>query len=175
MNIIVAVDDNWGIGKGGTQTVVIPEDRKYFRALTDSGTVIVGHKTLLDFPGGKPLTGRNNIVMSRNKDLIIDGAAVVSTLAELFTLIEAMDPDKLFVIGGGHVFRLLLPYCRYAYVTKIKALPEADAFFPNLDALDNWVLDDAGEWKMYNGVGYAFQKYKNTSPQNIQEMRDRYV
>lgn len=166
MNLIVAVDDNWGIGKNGTQTVVIPEDRKYFRELTDGGTVIVGHKTLQDFPGAKPLPGRRNIVMSRNKDLKIDGAEVVSTPEELFAMIRGIDPDKLFVIGGGHVFRLLLPYCRYAYVTKIKAAPESDVFFPNLDALDNWTLEDAGEWKSYGGVEYAFQKYKNESPLN---------
>jgi dihydrofolate reductase len=164
MNLIVAVDDNWGIGKDGTQTVIIPEDRKYFRQLTDGATVIVGHRTLLDFPGGKPLAGRNNIVMSRNKDLKIDGATVVSTPEEVFAAIKGLDPNKVFVIGGGHVFKLLLPYCTYAYVTKIKAAPHADAFFPNLDALDNWVLEDAGQWKTNNGVDYAFQIYQNNAP-----------
>lgn len=169
MNLIVAVDEKWGIGKDGTQTVVIPEDRKHFRELTDGGTVIVGHKTLLDFPGGRPLAGRNNIIMSRNKDLLIEGATVVSTAEEVFKAISGLEPDKVFVIGGGHVFRLLLPYCRYAFVTKIKAEPESDAFFPNLDAENSWVLEDAGEWKVYNGISYAFQKYKNTSPLNYEQ------
>ncbi len=167
MNLIVAVDDNWGIGKNGTQTVVIPEDRKYFRQLTDGATVIVGHRTLLDFPGAKPLVGRRNIVMSRNKDLKIDGAIVVNTPDEVFRAIEGLDTDKVFVIGGGHVFKLLLPYCTYAYVTKIKAAPHSDAFFPNLDTLDNWTLEDAGEWKTYNGVEYAFQVYINKTPAGI--------
>ncbi len=169
MNLIVVVDENWGIGKDGTQTVIIPEDRRYFRELTKDGTIIVGHKTFRDFPGAKPLAGRRNIVMSRDKDLIIEGATVVNTPEELFRDIKGLDPNKLFVIGGGHVFRLLLPYCRYAYVTKIKATPESDAFFPNLDALDNWILEDAGEWKTSDGVEYAFQKYKNSSPLNYNQ------
>jgi dihydrofolate reductase len=169
VNLIVAVDDNWGIGRDGTQSVIIPEDRKRFRELTDGGTVIVGHKTLLDFPGGKPLAGRKNIVMSRNKDLKIEGATVVSTPEELFAAVGSLDPEKVFVIGGGHIFKMLLPYCRYAFVTKIKAEPESDAFFPNLDAYKSWVLEDAGVWKTYNGIGYAFQKYKNTAPLNYKQ------
>jgi dihydrofolate reductase len=167
MNLIVAVNSDWGIGTDGTQVVVIPEDRKHFRGLTDGGTVIVGHKTLLDFPGGKPLPGRNNIVMSRNNELKVDGAVVVSTLEELFREIKGLDPDKVFVIGGGHVFKMLLPYCTYAYVTKIIAAPESDAFFPNLDTLENWILEDPGTLKSYNGIEFAFQVYKNKAPLGV--------
>jgi len=168
MDLIVAVDGNWGIGKDGTQTVVIPEDRKRFKSLTDGGTVIVGRRTLLDFPEGKPLSGRRNIVFTRQEDLNIDGATVVRSLGELFSAIKGTDSDKVFVIGGDEIFRLLLPYCSRAYVTKIKAYPEADTFFPNLDALDNWTLEDAGTPSSYNGIEYAFQIYKNSAPLDIQ-------
>lgn len=164
MNLIVAVDRNWGIGSGGTQTVVIPDDRRYFRELTDKGTVIVGHRTLMDFPGSKPLPGRKNIVMTRNKALTIDGAETVTTLEELSTALEGIDPDKVFVIGGDSVFKLLLDYCTVAYVTKIDAEPASDTFFPNLDKYENWTLSDRGETKTYNGISYAFQKYVNKSP-----------
>jgi dihydrofolate reductase len=167
MNLIVAVDLNWGIGKGGTQTVVIPEDRKHFRALTDGGTVIVGHRTLLDFPGAKPLPGRQNIVFSRQRDLTVDGASVVHTLDELRGALDGTDPAKVFVIGGDTIFKLLLPYCARAFVTKLAASPEADSFFPNLDALPNWVLADPGALKNDNGIEYAFQVYKNTSPLSL--------
>ncbi len=64
MDLVVAVTDNWGIGFGGTQTVVIPEDRKYFRALTKGSTVILGRRTLMDFPGAKPLPKRRNIILT---------------------------------------------------------------------------------------------------------------
>ena len=164
MNLIVAVDNNWGIGLGGTQTVVIPEDRRHFRELTDGSTVIVGRRTLLDFPGGNPLPGRRNIVLSRNAELEIDGATVAASLDELFKLIEELPPNKVFVIGGDSVFKMLLPYCTYAYVTKLDASPEADVFFPNLDELDGWELDQDGETKEYNGIQYAFVRYKNTQP-----------
>ncbi len=164
MNLIVAVDENWGIGKNGTQTVVIPEDRRRFRELTDGGTVIVGHRTLLDFPGGKPLPGRKNIVLSHNEALRIDGTTVVSSTDALFREIAETDPRKVFVIGGDKIFKLLLPYCARAYVTKIMASPESDSFFPNLDMLENWVLEDPGTVTTYNGTGYAFQIYKNSTP-----------
>lgn len=164
MNLIVAVDSNWGIGLRGTQTVVIPEDRKMFRTLTDGDTVIVGHRTLLDFPGGKPLAGRKNIVLSRHTGLKIDGAVVVNSLGGLFREIANDNPDRVFVIGGDKIFRLLLPYCRTAYVTRIDAAPENDAYFPNLDTLESWELEERGETKTHDGVDYAFLKYRNTSP-----------
>lgn len=164
MNLIVAVDSNWGIGTGGTQTVIIPEDRKHFRKLTDGCTIIVGHRTLLDFPGKKPLPGRRNIVMTRNKTLKIDGTVIVTSVEDLFAEIAGTEPDKVFVIGGDSIFKMLLPYCRYAYVTKINAAPESDAFFPNLDALDNWTIADAGIPKTYEDIEYTFQLYKNNAP-----------
>lgn len=167
MNLIVAVDEKWGIGKGGTQTVVIPEDRKLFRTLTDGTTVIVGRRTLLDFPGSKPLPGRKNIVLSRNKDLQVAGAFVVDTLEALKDEIKDTDPDKVFVIGGASIFKMLLPYCTIAYVTKIKATPESDAFFPNLDTLDGWVTGQTDEAKTYEGVSYTFMTYINTAPLNL--------
>ena len=167
MNLIVAVDNNWGIGLGGTQTVVIPEDRRHFRELTDGATVIVGRRTLLDFPGSNPLPGRNNIVLTRNADLVIDGATVAHSLDELFKMIEDMPPNKVFVIGGDSVFKMLLPYCTYAYITKIDAKPDADVFFPNLDKLDNWILDQEDEIKEYDGIRYAFVCYKNTNPMTM--------
>lgn len=164
MDLIVAVNSDWGIGKGGTQSVVIPEDRKHFRALTDGGTVIVGRRTLQDFPGAKPLTGRRNIVFSNNAGLQIDGATVVHSLAELRAAIAGTDPDKVFVIGGDAIFKLLLPYCRRAYVTKINAAPESDAFFPNLDTMPDWKRTDAGTPKTHQGIEFAFQTYENAAP-----------
>ena len=69
MNLVVAVDSNWGIGYEGTQQVVIPADRKHFREVTGDGAVIVGRRTLEDFPGGKPLKNRTNIILTRKSRL----------------------------------------------------------------------------------------------------------
>jgi dihydrofolate reductase len=164
MNLIVAVDEKWGIGLNGTQTVILPEDRRHFRRLTDGGTVVVGRRTLEDFPGKKPLSGRRNIVLSRNRALSIEGATVVATLDELFREIADTEPEKVFLIGGDSLFRLLYRYCRYAYVTKIKAAPESDSFFPNLDEDPGWTLESSGEEQTYEGVKYTFMRYENLNP-----------
>ena len=81
MDAIVAVYSDWGIGDGGTQPVVLKADRRHFRRLTDGSAVIVGRKTLEDFPGGKPLANRFNIVVSR-QGINVDGALVVHSTGE---------------------------------------------------------------------------------------------
>ena len=164
MDVIVAVDRNWGIGKNGTQHVVLSADRKFFRNVTSGGAVIVGRKTLADFSGGRPLAGRINIVISSDTGLKIDGAVIVHSLAELFLELEKINTDKVLVIGGGSVYQTLLPYCRYAYITKIDVLEDADTFFPNLDDDINWTLCDTGEEQTENGIAYSFVRYENNMP-----------
>ena len=161
MDLIVAVDKNWGIGLGGTQTVVIPEDRVHFRTLTSGGAIVVGRKTLADFPGGKPLKNRLNIVLTRSDLQLGPGAVVVHSAQEVLDLIQARGLDQVFVCGGESVYQLLLPYCHYSYVTKLDAAPEADRFFPNLDELEGWVLETEGERKLCDGVQYVFLRYEN--------------
>ena len=77
MDAIVAVYDDWGIGANGTQPVALTADRKFFRSVTKGATVIVGRKTMLDFPGGRPLPNRRNIVLTR-QELQIEGASLCS-------------------------------------------------------------------------------------------------
>lgn len=161
MNVIVAVDENWGIGYKGTQPFVIPEDRKHFREITSGCTVIVGRKTLLDFPGGKPLPKRRNIVLTTDEKLIIDGAETAGSVDAVFSMVKDEKSEKVFVIGGESVYKKFLPYCRYAYITKIYAQPDADRFFENLDELENWKIDDIGPLHEYDGVKYQFIRYEN--------------
>ena len=160
MDMIVAVDLNWGIGYNGTQPVVIPEDRKFFRETTAGSTVIVGRRTLADFPGGRPLKNRRNIVLSSQKDLLIPDAEVVHGLDELKTALKDTD-GKVFVIGGDSVYKLLMPYCEHAIITKICAAPEADRFIENLDESESWTLLCKGETKCHEGIEYSFDTYKN--------------
>ena len=169
MNIIVAANSDWGIGLGGTQQIVLPEDRRHFREITGNGAVIAGRKTLEDFPGGKPLPNRKNIVFTRRGDFRVDGAIVVHSVAELFPEISNDDPDKVFVIGGGSIYNLLLPFCVFAYVTRIDAAPPADTFFPDLDAMPNWLLESKSEPQKSGEVSYSFELYKNIAPKSIEE------
>ena len=157
MEAVVAVYSDWGIGAGGTQPVVVRADRKHFRAVTGSAAVIVGRKTLADFPGGRPLPGRHNIVLTR-QDLDIPGAEVVHSPEE--AAFAAAAHARCFVIGGASVYRQLYPWLTRVYVTKIDALPASDSFFPDLDAAPDWQVVEEGPPLEEDGVGYRFLTYE---------------
>ncbi len=157
MEAIVAVYSDWGIGANGTQPVVVRADRKHFRAVTGDAAVIVGRKTLADFPGGKPLPGRHNIVLTR-QDIRIPGAEVVHTPEEAAA--AAARHERCFVIGGASVYRALFPVLTRVYVTKIEALPVSDSFFPDLDAAADWTLTEEEPRQEENGLYYRFVTYE---------------
>lgn len=156
MDIVVAVYSDWGIGDGATQPVVLSADRARFRALTSGGAVIVGRKTLEDFPGGRPLKNRHNIVITR-QNISIEGAEVVHSTEE--ALAAAARQERCAVIGGASVFRQLFPYADRAYVTKIACRPVSTAFFPNLDDDIAWQLAAQEPEAEENGIKYKFCTY----------------
>ena len=139
MNIIVAVNNDWGIGLKGTQQIIIPEDRQHFIMLTRGGVVISGRKTFEDCGG--PLPGRKNILLTRDKDFTAEGVVTVNSIKQAVGILADGDDSKTFVIGGGEVYKLFLPICEYAYITKINASPVSDTFFPNLDEMSNWSIE----------------------------------
>ena len=156
MELIVAVYDDWGIGKDGTQPVALSADRKFFRETTRGAAVIVGRRTVEDFPGQKPLPGRRNILLSRQ-------------LREMAGFEIAASPDeaakmcrgqRAMVIGGGSIYRQMLPICDTAYVTKVHARPDSDTFFPDLDADPQWTLAEILQSGEENGISYEMCLYK---------------
>ena len=157
MQAIVAVYSDWGIGAKGTQPLVIPADRRRFRTLTNGAAVIVGRRTLEDFPGGRPLKNRHNIVITR-QDITIEGAEVVHTTAEAVEAAEKF--EACFVIGGDSVFRQFFPYLDTVRVTKIGAAPFSDSYFPNLDEDPAWECVEAEPVQEHDGVTYQFCVYK---------------
>jgi dihydrofolate reductase len=157
MDAVVAVYSDWGIGEGGTQPVTVPEDRKHFAAVTKGAAVIVGRRTLADFPGGRPLKGRVNIVLTR-QDVEIEGAVVVHSVAE--ALAEAGKHEKVFVIGGERVFSAFYPHLNRIYVTKIEFCPHSDVFFKNLDTEADWLCTQEGPAMEHEGVRYRFCVYE---------------
>ncbi len=156
MEAIVAVFSDWGIGSEGTQQVVLRADRKHFREVTEGSAVLVGRKTMEDFPGGKPLKGRKNIVLTR-KEIEIEGAEVVHSAME--AAVAADDCDRCLVIGGASVYRQMMPWLDTVYVTKIDLAPPSDSFFMNLDASPGWRCAEEGPWLEENGVRYCFCTY----------------
>ena len=157
MDAIVAVYSDWGIGDGGTQPVVLKADRRHFRCLTDGSAVIVGRKTLEDFPGGKPLANRFNIVVSR-QGINVDGALVVHSTGE--ALDAAEDFEQCFVIGGASVYMQFFNYLERVYVTKIDTEPQSDSFFPNLDHNPEWECVSQEPWEEEDGIRYCFCTYE---------------
>ena len=158
MNIIVAVDKNYGIGLNGGLLFSIPEDMAYFRTMTRVKTVIMGRKTLESLPGGKPLKDRRNIVFSRDSAFAVPGVEKVSSVDELIALVG--EEEDAFVMGGEAIYRILLPYCKRAYITMVDAEAKADRFFPNIEQIEGWALEDASEWKEYEGLRFQFRVYK---------------
>lgn len=156
MFTIVAADRSWGIGKDGDLLVHIPEDLKRFKALTTGHPVILGRRTLSTFPGGKPLPGRRNLVLSRNPDFHPQGVEVFS---DLDALMQAA-PEDSFVIGGGQVYRQLLDRCQTAYVTRLTRSFPADSFFPDLDQDPNWVLISSSGPFTHGSLKFRYDTYQ---------------
>ena len=156
MELIVAVYDDWGIGRDGTQPVALSADRKFFRETTRGAMVIAGRRTIADFPGQKPLPGRVNVALTR-QDIDIPGFTVCHSPAEAVAL--AKTAERAMVIGGGSVYRQMLPYCDTAYITKVHTTPESDTFFPNLDADSDWTLAEKLRSGEEDGISYEMLRY----------------
>jgi len=138
MNAIAAVSANWGLGKDNDLLFHISEDMKHFRTLTSGGTVIMGRKTLDSMPGGKALPKRRNIVITRDQNFRRENVEVAHSIEQALELVANDDPEKVWVIGGGEIYKAMLPYCSKCYMTKVYAQPECDVFFPDLDEMESW-------------------------------------
>ncbi len=157
MELIVAVYDDWGIGKDGTQPVALSADRKFFRQTTKGCMVIVGRRTIEDFPGKQPLPGRVNVALTCS-GAEIPGFTVCSSPQQAQELAKCV--ERAMVIGGGSIYKQMLPMCDTAYVTKVHTKPESDTFFPNLDEDPAWELAEVLQSGEENGIAYEMCLYK---------------
>ena len=165
MNLIAAVDADWGIGRNGGLLCRNPIDMKFFRETTKGHPVVLGRKTLESFPGGKPLKNRVNIVLSGRHPETgeADGDTRLIYRQSKEHVLEALkefEDGEVFVIGGESVYRLFLPECRTAFITQMKNHLEPDTFFPNLDEDPAWHLAEAGEWQEYEEIIFRFCRYE---------------
>ncbi len=160
MNMIVAVDKHWGIGYKNKLLVSIPADMKFFREATTGNVVVMGRKTLESFPNGRPLANRTNIVLTRSEGYQVKNAIVLHTMEEVLEKLKEYPSDRIFVIGGESIYRQFLPYCDVVHVTKIDRLYQADAFFPDLDAMEDWEITGDSEEQTYFDLEYAFYRYE---------------
>lgn len=160
MNVIVAVDKNWGIGYRNKLLVSIPEDMKFFRNETEGRVVVMGRKTLESFPGGLPLKNRTNIVLTKNRNYRVKGAVVLHSPEEVLEEIRNYPSEDVYIIGGDSIYRQFLPYCDVAHVTRIDHAYEADAWFPDISRMPEWVLTGESEEKTCFDLEYRFCRYE---------------
>lgn len=159
MNLIVAVDKNWAIGKNNRLMWSIPADMKFFRETTKGNVVIMGRKTLESFPQGQPLKNRVNIVITRNPGYKVKGAAVVHSVEEAVEEARKYE-GEIYVIGGESIYREMLSLCDTALVTKIDHAYDADTYFPNLDQDEEWRMTKISEEQTCFDLEYYFTVYE---------------
>ncbi len=165
MNIIVACDKNWGIGKDGHLLCHLSGDLKYFKEMTLGKTVVMGRVTLESLPGGRGLPGRRNIVMTHDLDYTAENAEVVHSLSELEEAVQDTPTDDVFIIGGARIYEQFLLFCQNVYVTKVDAVFEADRFFRNMDESRRFELQERSEVMEENGIRYQFLHYVKELPE----------
>ena len=161
ISLIAAYSCNNVIGKDGRIPWYIPGEQKRFKTLSSGNVVVMGRKTLESMPGGKGLPGRVNIVLTRNTEYQAKDAQVVHTRDELMKLLEQYDDQKVFIIGGGSIYREFYKYCSVCYITKINAEFDADTFMVNLDEDDDFKLTNVSPEQEDNGINYTFCTYEN--------------
>jgi len=134
IHAIVAVDQNWAIGRQGDLLCHLPADMRHFKEVTMGHCIVMGRKTFESFPR-RPLPGRQNIVVTRNAGWQYPGVTVVHSIDEA---IDAAMTDTVFIIGGAQVYEQALPRVEVLHLTLIHARwATADAFFPTLD-MSQW-------------------------------------
>ena len=159
MNLIVCVDAHWGIGNKGELLVSIPGDKRMFKENTTGKVVLGGRKTMEGLPGGTTLKGRTNIVLTHQKDYTFGDAIIVHSKEEALERLKEYNDEDIFIIGGESIYRMMLPYCDKAYVTRTDFAYDADTYFPNLDEMPEWKLVKESEEETYFDIEYQFVVY----------------
>lgn len=157
ISIIVAIAENNAIGRNGDLLCHMSADLKHFKAVTTGHPVVMGRATYLSLPR-RPLPNRRNIVLTTGT-MPIEGAEVVHTMEEALAAVQA--EEEAFIIGGGQVYRQMMPMADKLYVTHIDAtFPDADTFFPAIDP-EEWTLvsEEKYESDESNPYPYRFCEY----------------
>ena len=160
MDLIVAADKNWGIGKDGGLLAGLPSDMKYFREHTTGKVVVMGRKTLESLPGKKGLPKRTNIVLTTNPDYEAERCTIVNSEDELFEEISKYEPEEVMLMGGGAMYNKYYKLCDKLYVTKIDAVLDADTFIANFDEDPDFEVASESEPISENGLTFKFVVYK---------------
>lgn len=133
--MIAAIAENFALGKDNDLIWHLPDDFKRFKQLTSGHYIIMGRKTFESFP--KPLPNRTHVIITRQKDYVAEGCLVVASMEEALAILPKN--EDAFIIGGGEIYQLALPFANKMELTKVHTSLEADTFFP-LFAMEDWML-----------------------------------
>lgn len=160
MNLAVVVDKNFGIGFKNKPLVSIPENVRFLQQETRGKVLVMGRRTLEGTTNGLLLKNRIKIVLSRNPGYQSKDAVVRHSVLEVLEELKQYPSGDVYVIGGASVYKEFLPYCDTAHVTCVDRIFEADAYFPDIDKLPQWVLTGESEEKTYFDLEFRFRRYE---------------
>jgi len=150
ITLVVAASENNAIGLNNQLLWHLPKDMRFFKNTTWGMPILMGRKTF-ESMGSKPLNGRLNIIITRNKKWICEDVMVVHSIEEATTLAAKFSYKELFVIGGGEIYEKALPISQKIWLTRVHATIEGDVYFPKLNA----------EWEMVSSTrNVADEKHK---------------
>ena len=152
---IAAVAADGGTGRNGELALYSPAALHRFKALTMGKTLIMGRATLDSLPGGRPLPGRRNLVLTRDKMFSRAGVEVYRSPESLLAALSA--DEDVWVMGGASVYEQFLPLCGELYLTRVDAAPPADRYFPALG--EAWTLAEASDWQEEEGLRWRFEQW----------------
>lgn len=160
ISIIVAVSRNNVIGREGRLPWKLSDDLRHFKATTLGKPIIMGRKTWESI--GKPLPGRQNIVITRQRGFVAKGCDVAASVEAAIAL--ASEAEELMVIGGTQIYEMFLPRAERLYVTRVHAVVEGDAFFPSIDENQWKLLTDELHWADdKNDHAFSFRIYERVA------------
>ncbi len=159
LNLIVCVDENYGIGYENQLLFNIKQDMEFFKEKTTGNVIVMGSNTLKSLPNSSPLKNRVNIVMTSKNNF--EGCICCKDIDELFLTLQKYQNKEIFVIGGEQIYKMLLPYCQKAFITKVSDIKKADTFFPNIDKFPNWKIVAESPVLCQENASYRYCIYKN--------------
>lgn len=170
MEFLVAVDENFAIGRKGQLLFRVSEDMAFFRRITTGHTVVMGRRTFESLPGRKPLPERTNVVLTSNIAYVVPEAIVVHDLAELAAFLKDKENEKVFLIGGAKLYETLLPYCTGGFVTCLGAAAEhPDRYFPQVMEDPDWRCENLVYESTTSTIPFRIYYFKNLAVRNLEE------
>ncbi|WP_018692978.1 type 3 dihydrofolate reductase [Algicola sagamiensis] len=160
ISLIVAMDENRVIGLDNQMPWHLPADLKHFKSVTMGKPIVMGRKTFESI--GRPLPGRENVVLTRSQDYQPEGVTVCHSKDELLSRLQSY--EEVMIIGGGNIYQQFLQEAETLYLTQIHASFNGDTFFPDYTAVGNWVVNAREDYERdeKNTHDYSFLELSRT-------------